>query len=124
MRSISRNINEGFRVGCVTVSVDLISNGKVRLIIGTPKGIPIHRLETYRVLFKGRAGSKPRNSVWKLKPKFSQCAEGVTYDAIVREANEGVVIGDNVLIRINDIGRDNTKFGIRAPEDVEIALIN
>jgi len=124
MKRFSRQVNEGFRVGCATISVNLISDGKVRLIIGTPKGVPIHRSESYRVLFQGHKGRRPRNGGRNLNLESSKFPDALAFGAIVRAAKEGLMIGDSVEIVINDVGSDDTKFGIKAPEDVEVTLLD
>ena len=39
---------------------------------------------------------------------------------ITRKTNEGLVIADNVTIRILDVGKDRVRIGIEAPKEVRI----
>lgn len=39
---------------------------------------------------------------------------------VTRKTDEGVVIADNIVIKVLDVGKDRVKIGIEAPKDVRI----
>ena len=39
---------------------------------------------------------------------------------VTRKTDEGIVIADNIVIKVLDVGKDRVKIGIEAPKDVRI----
>ena len=39
---------------------------------------------------------------------------------VTRKTDEGIVIADNIVINVLDVGKDRVKIGIEAPKDVRI----
>ena len=39
---------------------------------------------------------------------------------VTRKIDEGIVIADNIVIKVLDVGKDRVKIGIEAPKDVRI----
>lgn len=39
---------------------------------------------------------------------------------VTRKTDEGIVIADNIVIKVLDVGKDRVKIGIEAPRDVRI----
>jgi carbon storage regulator len=39
---------------------------------------------------------------------------------VTRKTDEGIVMADNIVIKVLDVGKDRVKIGIEAPKDVRI----
>ncbi len=39
---------------------------------------------------------------------------------VTRKTDEGIVIADNIVIKVLDVGKDRVKIGIEAPKNVRI----
>jgi len=104
-------INDG-----VEVTVANILGDKVRLVVNAPDGIPVVQREMFGATIPHGSPCTVRLDPHEAK---SRGGSGSSF-VFLRHRDEGIVIGDNVVVTIVDIRGDKVRLGIDAPTEIPV----